>query len=612
MLYNNKNKNTGLSYSNGFSLVEVVFAASIFALVALSIYQGLFSTTLLVSASREKIAAADLINSEFELVRNLSFADVGLVSGIPAGLLATSSIVVVDGREFEVRRFVRNIDDPFDGTIGGSPNDLSPADYKMVQIEVSCNNCKGQLEYKAYANVAPKNLEAASTNGSLFIRVFDASGDPVPQADVLVENSSVGISISEETNNDGLLQIVDAPPADNSYKITVSKPGFTTDKTYDISVSNPNPSKTHATVVLQQLTQTSFIIDRVSSVNIRTKNLSCAPISNVPVVMNGTKLIGSSPDIFKWQGNFNTDGGGFYNISDLEWDVFTFNLGGSFYLAGTNPISPVSILPDSDQNIDLVVASGLPSFLLVGVKDGSTGLPISGAQAILSRGVFSETLVTDQGYLVQTDWSGGSGQLNFTDPTRFHSSDGNIETNLPEGELKLLSSLGNYVASGSLTSSVFDTGASSNWSRVDILPTDQPIESGVDSVKFQIATSNCTNGENDPPLCETGSWNYLGPDGTAGSFYTITNNNINSLHDGDRYIRYKIFLNTEDPSFTPNVSDFVVSFASECIPPGQVLFDSLSGTGYTLEVSAGGYATQTISDISAENNWQRRDVLMSP
>lgn len=593
-----------LNLNGGFSLVEVIFAASIFALVAMSIYQGLVSVTRLISASRDKIAATDLINSEFELVRNLSFSDVGLVGGIPLGVLAPTSTVMVDGREFEITRVIRNVDDNFDGTIGGTPNDLSPADYKMVQIEVRCNSCKQNIDYKAYANIAPKNLESASTNGALFVRVFDANGDPIPQANVNVENPSMGIYIYETTDNNGLLQIVDAPPAENSYKITATKNNFTTDRTYATSTGNPNPIKLDATVLLQQLTQVSFIIDKVSHATLRAKTDKCEAVANVPVAMNGTKLIGTSPDVPKWVGNFTTDGNGLINIPNLEWDVFNFSVSGGFYLSGTNPISPVSILPDSDQNIDLVIAEGSTSFLLVGVKDSTTGLPISGATVTLSKGVYEETLVTDQGYLRQTDWSGGSGQLNFTDPARYHSSDGNVETLDPVGELKLLNSLGHFVPSGYLTSSVFDTGTSSNWSRVDVAPTDQPVETGVDPVRFQIATSPSNDIDTE--------WNFLGPDGTPATFYTITNNNINPLHDGDRYIRYRIFLSTGNTDFTPNVSDFVISFASSCIPPGQVLFKNLSGIGYTLEVSAPGFATQTISDVSAAQNWQRQDVLMSP
>lgn len=583
--------------------MEVIFAATIFAVVAISIYQGFISLTSLISASRDKLAAIDLVNSEFELVRNLSYSDVGLQGGIPDGVLLATTTSVVDEREFTVTRVVRNVDDPFDGTISGSPNDLSPADYKMVQITVSCATCQKPLELSAVSNVAPKNLETLSTNGALFVRVFDASGNPVPQASVHIENSLVGVNMNETTNNDGLLAVVDAPPALNSYRIVVTKSGYTTDRTYATSTSNPNPLKLDATVILQQLTQISFIIDRVSSLNVRTMTSTCGPVSGVPFSVSGTKLIGTTPDVYKWSGSFTTDSSGFKNISDLEWDVFSFSLGGGFYLAGTNPISPLSVLPNSDQNLDLIVSEDGPAFLLVSVKNASTGLPVSGANVTLSNGSYNKTLVTDRGFLTQTDWSGGSGQTNFADPTRYYNSDGNIDTASPSGELKLINSLGLYVSSGELTSSIFDTGTTSNWSKIDVLPTDQPALAGTNPVRFQIATAL----EN----TSTTSWDFLGPDGTISSFYTITDNNINPIHNGDRYIRYKIFLSTADSLVTPNISDFSISFSSSCIPPGQAVFSGLGIGSYTLDISATGYVSQS-SSVSVSSNWQSREILLSP
>lgn len=589
--------------NKGFSLIEVMFAAAIFAIVAVSVYSGFTSVTNLISASRDKIAGVDVLNAEMELVRNLSFTNVGIEGGIPDGLLLATTTVTKDGRVFTIVRSIRNIDDPFDGTIGGTPNDLSPADYKLVQINATCENCKKNLNVSTIAHVAPKNLETSSTNGALFIRVFDANGDPVPQANVQVTNSALGVNINETTDNNGLFQIVDAPPASNSYRIIATKSGYTTDRTYATSSGNPNPLKLDATVLLQQLTQVSFIIDKTSDINVRTVTNVCSPVPSVPFTVDGTKLIGSGPDVKKWTGSFTTDASGFRNVTPVEWDVYSFLTSSGFYIAGTNPISPVSILPDSIQNVDLVISSASPSFLLVNVKDSTTGLPISGASANLSAGGYDETLVTDQGFVSQSDWSGGSGQLSFSDPTRYHSSDGNIETTSPAGEIKLLNSLGTYVSAGEITSSIFDTGTSSNWSRVDVSPPDQPVQTGANSVRFQIATAQ----EN----TATTTWNFLGPDGTAGTYYTIVDNNINALHDGDRYIRYKMFLSTLDSNFTPNVSDFAISFASSCIPPGQVSFSNLAQQNYTLEVSASGFTTQTIP-VNLSFDWQMQDVLLSP
>lgn len=585
--------------NKGFSLVEVIIASGIFAVVAMSVYQGFFSINSLVAASRDKVAAVDLINGEFELVRNLSFANVGLETGIPHGLLAATSTVVKDGRTFLVTRVVRNIDDPFDGTIGGTPNDLSPADYRLVEINVSCTTCKNPLDFSATATIAPKNLETASTNGALFIKVLDANGNPVPQADVHVTNSAAGIDIYETTNNDGLLAIVDAPPGQNAYRVVVTKSGFTTDRSYATSSVNQSPLKPDPTVLLQQLTQVSFIIDRVSDITVNTMDNTCAEVPSVPFDITGTKLIGSNPDVVKYDASFSTNSSGQRNIPNLEWDTYSFMTTGSYYLAGANPIGSVSIPPNSSQNVTLVIAEESPSILLVAVKDAATLLPLSDVTVSLTKTGFSRTLITDQGYFSQSDWSGGSGQLNFIDPARYHSSE-NIETF--EGEIKLSSSLGSYVTSGSLTSSIFDTGTSSHWSRVSILPADQPVEAGEDSVKFQIATS-LTN-------TATTTWDFLGPDGTAGTFYTIADNNISPVHADNRYVRYKLFLSTEDELVSPTISDFVISFSSSCIPPGQVSFGSLISGDYTLSIEASGYVSQEIP-VTIDSNWQIKDVLLS-
>jgi len=44
---------------------------------------------------------------------------------------------------------------------------------------------------------------------------------------------------------------------------------------------------------------------------------------------------------------------------------------------------------------------------------------------------------------------------------------------------------------------------------------------------------------------------YLGPDGTAGSYYTTSGAAIWSGHRGQRWVQYRAYLNTEDPAKTP-------------------------------------------------------------
>jgi prepilin-type N-terminal cleavage/methylation domain-containing protein len=591
--------------NKGFSLVEVIVAATVFAVVAMAIYQGFISITNLVALSREKIVAVDLINSEFELVRNLSYANVGLQTGIPHGVLLATSTVSKDGKTFDVVRTIRNIDDPFDGTIGGSPNDLSPADYKMIQIKISCENCKNPVNLEAVSNIAPKNLETASANGAIFVKVFDANGNPVPQAEVHVQAVGLGINIDETTNNDGLLALVDVPPANNAYSISVSKNGFTIDRTYPVSVGNPHPTKPDATVLLQQLTQVSFVIDKVSIINVRSKDLQCGPVTDVPFTLSGAKLIGTDPDVLKFSGNYSTGASGVKTLNSMEWDLFTLVVGGGLNLAGVNPPSPFSILPDSTQNVDIIVAEGAPQNLLVTVRDNVTGLPLSGVKLTLTQGSFSEVKVTGQGYLGQTDWSGGGGQGDFVDETKYWNLIGSIDVNSPAGEIKLKKVFSDYLPFGMLTSSVFDTGTSSNFSNIIWAPTDQPPQTGTNSVKLQFASSPDNTGAT--------TWNYLGPDGTGSTSYTLVNNNINSIHNGDRYFRYIVFLSTENTKKTPNVSDVAIVYTSECIPPGQALFSGHSSGNHDLMLEKNGYQTKTLDvNLILGNDWKSIETTMSP
>lgn len=579
----------------GFTLTEILVAVAIFSVIATSVLQTYSIFLKAVVAGRWRIIAADITNSEFELLRNIPYQNIGLTNGIPLGVLAPTSTVVYDGNTFLITRTIRNIDDPYDGKLGDSPNDLSPADYKMAEVYIECPTCKKFLPTSIVGSISPKNLETASTNGALFLRVFDANGVPVPQASVRVERSNPSIIINDITDNQGLLAIVDAPPGNNAYRITATKSGFTTDRTYATSTVNPNPVKPDLTVLVQQVTQASFIIDKVSELNVSTIQSDCAIVPDVQFGMQGSKLIGT-PNILKWSGNFQTDNVGRKLLSDLEWDTFQATISGTYYLAGSNPMLPLAILPDSKQNLDLVVTDEVPDHLLVTVKDASTQLPVSGATLTLTSGSFNRSTITGRGYVEQTDWS---------NPGAYSAQDGNMSVSSPIGEIKLLQSFGEYPLSGNLTSNIFDTGTSSNFATIQWSPTAQPPQTGnpSDSVKFQIASSPTNDG--------TETWLFTGPDGSESSYYTTSSNNIYSGHNGNRYFRYKIFLSTADPNYTPNIAEIAVTFTSSCIPPGQAMFSALIGGSYNIEASKTGYLTQVLP-VNINSLWQSLEIDLMP
>ncbi|MEK7505428.1 MAG: prepilin-type N-terminal cleavage/methylation domain-containing protein, partial [Patescibacteria group bacterium] len=163
-----------LSRSRGFSFVETLVATAVFLLMSVAIYQTYQGLLALVSLTRAKTIAAALSNEIFEIAHNLPYADVGVPQGVPSGKLPHTQTISRDGISFLATTTVRTIDDPFDGTIGGSPNDTAPSDYKLVEVEIGCPTCRFFQPLVVSGRIAPKNLEGASTNGALFIRVFDA------------------------------------------------------------------------------------------------------------------------------------------------------------------------------------------------------------------------------------------------------------------------------------------------------------------------------------------------------------------------------------------------------------------------------------------------------
>ena len=67
------------------------------------------------------------------------------------------------------------------------------------------------------------------------------------------------------------------------------------------------------------------------------------------------------------------------------------------------------------------------------------------------------------------------------------------------------------------------------------------------SIRFQIRTAETKEAIEDEE--------FLGVDGTHESFYEVSGQTLSAVHNGDRWIQYKVFLSTTDPSKTPYLLD---------------------------------------------------------
>jgi type II secretory pathway pseudopilin PulG len=587
----------------GLTLVEAVVATALFVGIAIGLFSTFQKVFQTVRHAQGKVNATLLANEQFEIVRNLPYSRVGTVGGVPSGLLPQVQTLTRGGMTFIATTTVRNIDHPFDGTAGGAPNDLSPADNKLVEVEVLCTSCTNVPPVVLSTLVAPRDLESDSTNGSLFVRVFDASGQPVAGADVRIFNPALvpPINIVDVTNASGMLQIIDAPPAVDSYQIFVSKAGYSSEQSYGAPTTT-NPVKPHATVAVQTVTQTTFVIDQVVTMNISSVTPLCAPIPNVGVELSGTKLVSTIPDVKKYTNWFSTGGSGAVVLGDLEWDTYTMTASsGAYDLAGVSTLSPFDALPGSTNDIQAIMVPQNPPSVMITVRDVVTGLPLTGAEVTMDLAGASTTLTTGRGFLRQTDWSGGAGQSDFVDASQYVMDDTNLDVITVPGEVRLRDVLGLYPSGGMLESSTFDTGTASNFYQFTFLPNGQLPDVGDVPLRFQFASGNSTS-----------SWTYLGPDGTADTYYTSTTSDIHASHNGTRYARYKMFLSTASSTMTPVATDAMFTFTSSCVPPGQVLFQGLADGPYDLTVRKAGYLdhTEPIS-VSAATPWMEVQVSLA-
>lgn len=130
--------------------------------------------------------------------------------------------------------------------------------------------------------------------------------------------------------------------------------------------------------------------------------------------------------------------------------------------------------------------------------------------------------------------------------------------------------------SGYLISATFDTGLANGAKINSVMWRGTSGTGGTNTVKFQIATANCSNGATDPPNCTTsvgwgspktsGDGAFIGSDGTSSTFYEPTGPGTPYVipfnqHVNKRYYRYKVQLERDASSTSPTVTDVIVNWS---------------------------------------------------
>ena len=254
----------------GVSLIDVIVGTFLVLVVFLTLFGLLRASILVSSVAKARATATSVATSQMEYVRSLSYDAVGTIGGIPPGDVPQYATTTLDGFTFVSRTFIGYVDDPADG-LGGADATGITTDYKQVKVTVSYFLNNRDREVSLVSNIVPPGLETSTGGGTLKIDVVNATGVPVPGANVRIVNGSVSPAV-DVTTFANALGVVYLPGAATSseYQVTVSKSGYSSAGTYARDATNQNPTPGFLTVAKDQTTTGTFAIDALASLLVRT------------------------------------------------------------------------------------------------------------------------------------------------------------------------------------------------------------------------------------------------------------------------------------------------------------------------------------------------------
>jgi type II secretory pathway pseudopilin PulG len=255
----------------GFSLLETIIGTALMLLVFFGIFTAYQLGIKMAEQSERRIIATAIASGELEKIRNLPYQSIGTIgANLPfsQGILDSATTTVFNNTEYTIETQVKYIIDEADGTGG---DDSCNWDYKKAEIKISWAG-KFSGEVKLTTDIAPKDkIEEIQTcqiqpGGIISVSVFDAFGIMVPSPLIEVFNPTTSELIDSSTPVDGKY---DFPLATSTYKIVISKTGYSSERTYgaeEVAI----PGKPHPLVLEGQITPISFSIDKISAFSIDT------------------------------------------------------------------------------------------------------------------------------------------------------------------------------------------------------------------------------------------------------------------------------------------------------------------------------------------------------
>jgi hypothetical protein len=154
----------------GFTLIEMVLATLMLAIMSAPVGAILASGAAISSLAGERTGADQIAQAQIESLRAIPYTQVGLTNGNPSGILAAStSTTLPSGEAITITRAITWVADPIPTAF------VTNADYKKVVLTITRNSDNRQLTQKTtYVSSASAPPFAGSTWTQVQRQVVDA------------------------------------------------------------------------------------------------------------------------------------------------------------------------------------------------------------------------------------------------------------------------------------------------------------------------------------------------------------------------------------------------------------------------------------------------------
>jgi len=269
----------------GFTLVEVLIAVFLTAIVFLGIFGGFQLAVKVTSQTKIKIQALYAAGQRIEQIKSLTFRDIE----------TSQEDVILNNISYNIQTIIETYDDCLDGTIEGLDcdgniieSDMAPDDYKRVKVIVSWTAAWGG-EISLSTIIASKSIETGEGKGALKIIVSSGLGElieifspdqlsPCSETAIQIINQGLGIDQCYGTSikTPGIrILTLDTSIIPDDYKIIVQKQGYSRAETFksgDVYDSQiiATPFRKNPTISQGALYPLTLTIDELSELNIST------------------------------------------------------------------------------------------------------------------------------------------------------------------------------------------------------------------------------------------------------------------------------------------------------------------------------------------------------